>query len=205
MVGFCTEDAHTLNKRRGQLLMARNDLFPAPSETETKGVLGKKIILHKRYWLFYKQKALLVFWCVSLRECLLETRQDFWKQPRSWWFSISWFRIQWLLKESCGAARLQQQRSLTPASSLRQSESSNKGKMSTSSSFSAAVQCWMRCSTFAFRKTGPHPKAQRVMNHPLAGHLRGESKVLLPEPTPPAAIPAPLTRTRTRFWKRPFI
>lgn len=42
MVFFCSEDAHILNKQRGQLLMVRNNLFQAPSETEMKGVLGKK-------------------------------------------------------------------------------------------------------------------------------------------------------------------
>lgn len=60
MVFFCSEDAHILNKQRGQLLMVRNDVFPAPLETEMKGVLGRKeITLHKRHGLFYNQKALL--------------------------------------------------------------------------------------------------------------------------------------------------
>lgn len=102
MVFFCSEDAHIPNKQRGQLLTVRNNLFPAPSETETKGVLGKKIILHKCYRLFYKQKALLVLWCVSLCERLLQNRRDSWTRALSRRFGATRFRARLLPKESPG-------------------------------------------------------------------------------------------------------
>lgn len=138
MVFFCSEDAHIPNKQRGQLLTVRNNLFPAPSETETKGVLGKKIILHKCYRLFYKQKAFLVLWCVSLCERLLQNRRDSCTWALSRRFGATRFRAWLLPKESPGAAKLWVLSSLMLA--WRQPESNSKRKLSPSRSSLATTQ-----------------------------------------------------------------
>lgn len=190
MVFFCSEDAHIPNKQRGQLLTVRNNLFPAPSETETKGVLGKKIILHKCYRLFYKQKALLVLWCVSLCERLLQNRRDSWTRALSRRFGATRFRARLLPKESPGAAKLWVLSSLMLA--WRQPESNSKRKLSPSRSSLATAQ-------LCLWKDGVRPSAQPHGGQwiPFAGHLGNKAQVF--------PLPPPLLSTQNQVGGKKFM
>lgn len=152
---FCSEDAHILNKQRGQLLMGRNNLFPAPLETEMKGVLGKKNkFLTNVIECFVKSSF---FWssavCQGDQTGSLQTAtggpgalgvssSSFPRNPRGCQALGAELGAPAAAGESCqhqGALQEQNPGNFTPD----------------------------------FGKTGPRPTAGQAMNSPPAGHARG--------------------------------
>lgn len=97
--------------------------------------------------------------------CLLQTRREFCKQPPSWWFRITWFKIQLLLKESLGAELTDVCFKFKAVRQQQQDKDVNIQKL-----FSSYL------ALDGFQKTVPHPKAWQAMNCPPAGPLHGKTE-----------------------------